>query len=58
MKRFKQINSYYYYYDSSHDKRCIYHCNKALITDLRSEGVEVQHVHYFSDGPSSQFKNK
>ena len=31
--------------DNSHDKRSIYHCNKALITDLRSEGVEVQHVH-------------
>ena len=36
--------------DNSYDKRSIYHCNKALITDLRSEGVEVQHVHNFSDG--------
>ena len=44
--------------DLGHDKNSIYFYNKQIITDLQRKGVTTQHFHYWSDGPSSQFKNK
>ena len=44
--------------DLGHDKNSIYFYNKQIIADLQQKGVTTQHIHYWSDGPSSQFKNK
>ena len=41
-----------------HDKDSIYIYNKYIIDDLKGKEIAVENVHYWSDGPSSQFKNK
>ena len=40
------------------DKNTIYFYNKFIINHLKQTGVPITHVHYWSDGPSSQFKNQ
>ena len=42
----------------THDKNTIYFYNKFIINHLKQTGVPITHVHYWSDGPSSQFKNQ
>ena len=44
--------------DLGHDKNSIYFYNKFIIDDIRSKGAKVDTVNYWSDGPSSQFKNQ
>ena len=44
--------------DLGHDKNSIYFYNKFIIDDIRCKGAKVDTVHYWSDGPSSQFKNQ
>ena len=43
--------------DLGHDKDSIYFYNKYIIDDLKEKEIAVKNVHYWSDGPSSQFKN-
>ena len=45
--------------DKSHDKKVVAIFMDRVIKRLISEkGTKIKHVHIFSDGPSSQFKNK
>ena len=44
--------------DVGHDKNSVYFYNKFILNDLRSRGVLIEKVHYWLDGPSSQFKNQ
>ena len=44
--------------DLGHDKDSIYFYNKYIIDNLREKEIPVKNVHYWSDGPSSQFKNQ
>ena len=41
-----------------HDKGSIYFYNKYIIDDLKEKEIAAKNVHYWSDGPSSQFKNQ
>ena len=41
----------------THDKNTIFY-NSYIINDLKSKGLIFDNVHYWSDGPSSQFKNQ
>ena len=43
--------------DLGHDKDSIYFYNKYIIDDLKEKEIAVKNVHYWADGPSSQFKN-
>ena len=43
--------------DLGHDKDSIYFYNKYIIDDLKEKEIAVKNVHYWPDGPSSQFKN-
>ena len=43
--------------DLGHVKDSIYFYNKYFIDDLKEIEIAVKNVHYWSDGPSSQFKN-
>ena len=40
-----------------HNNNSIYFYTKQIIADLQWKGVATKHIHYCSDGPSSQFKN-
>ena len=42
----------------THDKTAVNAFNEALIEDLRSKGVLVNHIHFFIDGAASLFENK
>ena len=42
----------------AHEKNSVYFYNSKIIEDLKAKGVSINHVHYWSDGPSSQFKNQ
>lgn len=44
--------------DLAHDKRSVYAFNKVIIDNLKENGIPINHIHYFTDGPSSQFKNR
>ena len=45
--------------DLVHGKNSVYHFNQQILQDIRqSLPWEVNHVHYWSDGAASQFKNK
>ena len=44
--------------DVVHDKNSIYFYNKQIIADIQQKGGTTQYIHYWSDEPSSQFKNK
>ena len=44
--------------DLGHDKDSIYFWNKYIIDDLKENEIAVKNVHYWSDGPSNQFKNQ
>ena len=44
--------------DLTHDKNTIFFYNSYTINDLKSKGLIFDIVHYWSDGPSSQFKNQ
>ena len=44
--------------DLTHDKNTIFFYNSYIINDLKSKGLIFDMVHYWSDGPSSQFKNQ
>ena len=44
--------------DLGHDKDSVYFYNKFIINDLKAKKLQVSKVHYWSDGPSSQFKNQ
>ena len=44
--------------DMAHEKNSVYFYNSKIIEDLKAKGVSINHVHYWSDGPSSQFKNQ
>lgn len=44
--------------DLTHDKNAIYFYNKFIINHLKGIGLPMKHVHNWSDGPSSQFKNQ
>ena len=44
--------------DLGHDKDSIYFYNKYIIDDLKEKEIAVKNVHYWSDEPSSQFKNQ
>ena len=38
-------------------RNSIYFYNKQIISDIQRKGLEISNGHYWSDGPSSQFKN-
>ena len=42
----------------THDKNTIFFYNSYIINDLKSKGLIFDMVRYWSDGPSSQFKNQ
>ena len=44
--------------DLGHDKVSIYFYNIYIIDNLKEKETAVKTVHYWSDGPSSQFKNQ
>ena len=44
--------------DLTHDKNTIFFYNSNIINDLKSKGLIFDMVRYWSDGPSSQFKNQ
>ena len=44
--------------DLSHDKNTIFFYNSYIINDLKSKGLIFDMAHYWSDDPSSQFKNQ
>ena len=44
--------------DLTHDKNTIFFYNSYIINDLKSKDLIFDMVHYWSDGPSSQFKNQ
>ena len=44
--------------DLTHNKNTIFFYNSYIINDLKSKGLAFDMVHYWSDGPSSQFKNQ
>ena len=45
--------------DLHHDKQSVYAFNKMIMTDIRQHVPwPIEHVHYWSDGAASQFKNK
>jgi len=43
--------------EMSHDKSLVYACNSAILKEVKKI-TEVKKVHYWTDGPSSQFKNR
>ena len=43
--------------ETAHDKGSVYAFNAAILEDVK-QIIEVQKVNYWSDGPSSQFKNR
>lgn len=44
--------------DLVHDENSIYFHNKQIRVNLQQKGVTTQDIHFWSDGPSSQFKKK
>ena len=43
--------------DLTHDKNTIFFYNSYIINNLKSKGLIFDMLHFWSDGPSSQFKN-
>ena len=41
-----------------YDKNSVYFYNSKILEDLKKKGVNINNVHYWSDGPSCQFKNQ
>lgn len=45
--------------DAQHDKNTIFAYNSLILEDFKKKlTIQMQKVHYWSDGPSSQFKNR
>ena len=47
-----------YSYDLWHGKDNIYFYNSFIVNDVKAKGLHFDFVHYWSDEPSSQFKNQ
>ena len=44
--------------DPNHDKRAVYAFNQQILADVQETlPWNIEHVHYWSDGPANQFKN-